>query len=90
MAVSKEEAPYLKALSMNSKLKNASRDRTATSISTNTMPKATMRSLAASLLMSQGMLCNVTDPEALGHEGGGAGQISASLVQGTGGVDFLC
>ena len=50
---------------MNSVPKNASRERTATSISTNTMPKAMMRSLAASLLMSQGMLCNVTEPETL-------------------------
>jgi hypothetical protein len=36
--------------------------------STNTMPKAIMRSLAASLLISQGMLRNVTEPESLGHE----------------------
>jgi hypothetical protein len=50
------------------------------------MPKAIMRSLAASLLMSQGMLCNVTDSEALGHDGGGAGQISTGFAQGTGGA----
>ena len=50
---------YPKAFSMNSMPKNASTERTATSISTNTMPKAIMRSLAASLLMSHGMLGNV-------------------------------
>ena len=49
---------------MNSMPKNVSAKRTATTISTNTMPKAIMRSLAASLLMSQGMLYNVTEPEA--------------------------
>ena len=44
---------------MNSMPKNVSAKRTATIISTNTMPRAIMRSLAASLRMSQGMLqCN--------------------------------
>ena len=53
---------------MNSIPTNASTKRTAMSNSTNTMPKAIMRSLAASLLISQGMLRNVTEPESLGHE----------------------
>ena len=48
---------------MNSMPKNASTERTTTSISTKTMPKAIMRSLAASLLMSHGMLGNVDEPE---------------------------
>ena len=52
---------------MNSMPKNASTERTATSISTNTMPKAFMRSLAASLLMSHGMLGNVNEPERMGQ-----------------------
>jgi hypothetical protein len=56
--------PYLRAFSMNSMPKYASAKRTATTSSTNTMQKAIMRSLAASLLTSQGMLCNVTEPEA--------------------------
>ena len=49
---------------MNSMPKNVRAKRTATTISTNTMPKAIMRSFAASLLMSQGMFCNVTEPGA--------------------------
>jgi hypothetical protein len=56
---------------MNSMPKNVSAKRTATTVSTNTMPKAIVRSLAASLLMSQGMLCNVTEPETSGYEVGG-------------------
>ena len=54
---------------MNSMPKNASTVRTATSISTITMPKAIMRSLAASLLMSHGMLGNVDEPERMGQLG---------------------
>ena len=54
---------------MNSMPKNASTERTTTSISTNTMPKAIMRSLAASLLMSHGMLGNVDEPEGMGQLG---------------------
>ena len=58
---------YPKAFSMNSMPKNASTERTATSISTNTMLKAIIRSLAASLLMSHGMLGNVNEPERMGQ-----------------------
>ena len=54
--------PYRTALVMNSIPTNVSTPRTATNTSTNTMPNATMCSLAASLLMSQGILCNVTEP----------------------------
>jgi len=49
---------------MNSMPNYVSANRTTTTISTNTMPKAIMCSLAASLLMSQGRLCNVAEPEA--------------------------
>lgn len=59
-----KKKPYLRAFSMNSMPKYVSANRTATTTSTNTRPKAIMRSLAASLLMSQGMLCNVAEPEA--------------------------
>ena len=55
MAVEKKTR-YRKAPSRNSIPTNASIKRIATTASTNTMPKAIMRSLAASLLMSQGML----------------------------------
>jgi hypothetical protein len=36
-----------------------------------------MRSLAASLLMSQGTLCNVTEPETSGYEVGGGKSLCA-------------
>ena len=41
-----------------------------------------MRSLAASLLGSQGMLCNVTEPETLGYEGGVPSQSIGELTKG--------
>ena len=56
---------YRKALSMDSNPTKESPQRTATSTSTNAMPKVIMRSLAASLRMSQGMLWNVIEPEGL-------------------------
>ena len=71
---------YPKALSRNSIPTNASIKRIPTTASTNTMPKAIMRSLAASLLMSQGMLCNVTEPETLGYEIAGGGVWFCSLA----------
>ena len=62
-------AAYPKALSRNSIPTNASMKRIATTASTKMMPKAIMRSLAASLLGSQGMLRNVTELDRLGHDG---------------------
>ena len=79
-----KKKPYRKALSMNSIPTKESTQRTATSTSINAMPTAIMRSLAASLRMSHGMLCNVTELEAVvakkkprgrgSHRGSGVGE----------------
>ena len=78
-----KKKPYRKALSMNSIPTKESTQRTATSTSINAMPTAIMRSLATSLRMSHGMLCNVTELEAVvakkksrgrgSHRGSGVG-----------------
>jgi len=56
LAIAAVAKPYRTTLVMNSIPTNVSTPRTATSTSANTMPNAIMRSLAASLLMSQDML----------------------------------